>query len=176
MESILIVYSNKRRHILWKIGKWELLLIIYNVLFVIACNSYFWLRNKLKHIRDIGQMHTLKFFRSPVWLLLHKLSSPHYHYIRKMRRGDRLPLTQLYGSWNLFLFWSLHINILFKFDYTFFVLRQRYYYQWLQMSVINFTHARIDFSVLFMFLILNEFSSMKWTKMLNILENNSFQH
>jgi hypothetical protein len=26
--------------------------------------------------------------------LLHKLSSPHYRYIRKMRRGDRLPLTQ----------------------------------------------------------------------------------
>ena len=40
-------------------------------------------------------MHTLKVFRSPVWLLLHKLSSPHYGYIRKMRRGDRLPLTQL---------------------------------------------------------------------------------
>ena len=39
-------------------------------------------------------MHTLKVFRSPVWLLLHKLSSPHYRYIRKMRRGDRLPLTQ----------------------------------------------------------------------------------
>ena len=45
-------------------------------------------------IKDRGQMHTLKVFRSPVWLLLHKLSSPHYHYIRKMRRGDRLPLTQ----------------------------------------------------------------------------------
>ena len=40
------------------------------------------------------QMHALKAFRSPVWLLLHKLSSPHYRYIRKMRRGDRLPLTQ----------------------------------------------------------------------------------
>ena len=39
-------------------------------------------------------MHALKVFRSPVWLLLHKLSSPHYGYIRKMRRGDRLPLTQ----------------------------------------------------------------------------------
>ena len=39
-------------------------------------------------------MHALKVFRSPVWLLLHKLSSPHYRYIRKMRRGDRLPLTQ----------------------------------------------------------------------------------
>jgi hypothetical protein len=45
-------------------------------------------------IKDRCQMHTLKVFRSPVWLLLHKLSSPHYHYIRKMRRGDRLPLTQ----------------------------------------------------------------------------------
>jgi hypothetical protein len=39
-------------------------------------------------------MHALKVFRSPVWLLLHKLSLPHYRYIRKMRRGDRLPLTQ----------------------------------------------------------------------------------
>ena len=46
-------------------------------------------------IKDRCQMHTLKVFRSPVWLLLHKLSSPHYRYIRKMRRGDRLPLTQL---------------------------------------------------------------------------------
>jgi hypothetical protein len=36
----------------------------------------------------------VKVFHSPVWLLLHKLSSPHYRYIRKMRRGDRLPLTQ----------------------------------------------------------------------------------
>jgi hypothetical protein len=36
----------------------------------------------------------LKVFHSPVWLLLHKLSSPHYRHIRKMRRGDRLPLTQ----------------------------------------------------------------------------------
>jgi hypothetical protein len=40
-----------------------------------------------------GQMQALKVFRLPVWLLLHKLSSPHYRYIRKMRRGDRLPLT-----------------------------------------------------------------------------------
>ena len=39
-------------------------------------------------------MHALKVFRSTVWLLLHKLSLPHYRYIRKMRRGDRLPLTQ----------------------------------------------------------------------------------
>ena len=50
-------------------------------------------------IKDRCQMHALKVFRSPVWLLLHKLSSPHYRYIRKMRRGDRLPLTQsTYGS------------------------------------------------------------------------------
>ena len=47
-------------------------------------------------VKDRCQMHTLKVFRSPVWLLLHKLSSPHYHYICKMRRGDRLPLTQKY--------------------------------------------------------------------------------
>jgi hypothetical protein len=46
-------------------------------------------------IKDRCRMHALKVFRSPVWLLLHKLSSPHYRYIRKMRRGDRLPLTQL---------------------------------------------------------------------------------
>ena len=45
-------------------------------------------------IKDRCQMHALKVFSSPVWLLLHKLSSPHYRYIRKMRRGDRLPLTQ----------------------------------------------------------------------------------
>ena len=47
-------------------------------------------------IKDRCQMHALKVFRSPVWLLLHKLSSPHYRYIRKMRRGDRLPLTQIW--------------------------------------------------------------------------------
>ena len=46
-------------------------------------------------IKDCCQMHALKVFRSPVWLLLHKLSSPHYHYIRKMRRDDRLLLTQI---------------------------------------------------------------------------------
>ena len=46
-------------------------------------------------IKDRCQMHALKVFRSPVWLLLHKLSSPHYRYIRKMRHGDRLPLTQI---------------------------------------------------------------------------------
>jgi hypothetical protein len=45
-------------------------------------------------IKDRCQMHALKVFSLPVWLLLHKLSSPHYGYIRKMRRGDRLPLTQ----------------------------------------------------------------------------------
>ena len=54
-------------------------------------------------------MHTLKVFRSPVWLLLHKLSSPHYRYIRKMRRGDRLPLTQkfynkIYGIFEILTF------------------------------------------------------------------------
>jgi hypothetical protein len=46
-------------------------------------------------IKDRCQMHALKVFRSPVRLLLHKLSSPHYRYIRKMRCGDRLPLTQM---------------------------------------------------------------------------------
>jgi hypothetical protein len=46
-------------------------------------------------IKDRCQIHALKVFRSPVWLLLHKLSSPHYRHIRKMRRGDRLPLTQI---------------------------------------------------------------------------------
>jgi hypothetical protein len=51
-------------------------------------------------IKDRCQMHALKVFRSPVWLLLHKLSSPHYRYIRKMRRDDRLPLTQIhYQTW-----------------------------------------------------------------------------
>jgi hypothetical protein len=42
--------------------------------------------------------HAKVYSRSPVWLLLHKLSSPHYRYIRKMRRGDRLPLTQSIDS------------------------------------------------------------------------------
>ena len=51
-------------------------------------------------IKDHCQMHTLKVFRSPVWLLLHRLSSPHYRYIRKMRRGDRLPLTQQVFSYH----------------------------------------------------------------------------
>ena len=46
-------------------------------------------------IKDRCQIHALKVFRSPVWVLLHKLSSPHYCHIRKMRRGDRLPLTQI---------------------------------------------------------------------------------
>ena len=50
-------------------------------------------------IKDRCQMHALTVFRSPVWLLLHKLSSPHYRYIRKMRRGDRLPLTQIDLEW-----------------------------------------------------------------------------
>ena len=54
-------------------------------------------------IKDRCQMHALKVFRSPVWLLLHKLSSPHYRYIRKMRRGDRLPLTQSVFRYNIFV-------------------------------------------------------------------------
>jgi hypothetical protein len=54
-------------------------------------------------IKDRCQMHALKVFRSPVWLLLHKLSSQHYRYIRKMRRGDRLPLTQYEYCWILIL-------------------------------------------------------------------------
>ena len=49
-------------------------------------------------IKDRCQMHALKKFRSPVWLLRHKLSSPHYRYIRKMRRGNHLPLTQIGGG------------------------------------------------------------------------------
>jgi hypothetical protein len=32
--------------------------------------------------------------KSCIRVVIHKLSSPHYRYIRKMRRGDRLPLTQ----------------------------------------------------------------------------------
>ena len=52
-------------------------------------------------IKDRCQMHALKVFCSPVWLLLHKLSSPHYRCIRKMRRGDRLPLTQMYIGSNI---------------------------------------------------------------------------
>jgi hypothetical protein len=59
-------------------------------------------------IKDRCQMHTLKVFRSPVWLLLHKLSSPHYHYIRKMRRDDRLPLTQT-ALWDYV--YQLHIVV-----------------------------------------------------------------
>ena len=51
-------------------------------------------------IKDLCQMQALKVFRSPVWLLLHKLSSPHYRYIRKMWRGNRLPLTQLMNCIN----------------------------------------------------------------------------
>ena len=60
-------------------------IIVYNA-FYSKLNFYI--------IKDRCQMHTLKVFRSPVWLLLHRLSSPHYPYIRKMRRGNRLPLTQ----------------------------------------------------------------------------------
>jgi hypothetical protein len=60
-------------------------IIVYNV---------FYLKLTFYIIKDRCQMHALEVFRSPVWLLLHKLSSPHYRYIRKMQRGDRLPLTQ----------------------------------------------------------------------------------
>ena len=35
-----IGHSNKTQHILWKKEKWELLFIIYNVLYVIACNDH----------------------------------------------------------------------------------------------------------------------------------------
>jgi hypothetical protein len=34
-----IGHSNKTQHI-WKKGKWVLLFIIYNVLYVIACNDH----------------------------------------------------------------------------------------------------------------------------------------
>jgi hypothetical protein len=57
-------------------------------------------------IKDHCQMHALKVFRSPVWLLLHKLSSPHYRYICKMRHGDRLPLTQGVIYLNTTTVWS----------------------------------------------------------------------
>jgi hypothetical protein len=50
---------------------------------------------KVHDIDALEVVQALKVFRSPVWLLLHKFSLPHYRYIRKMRRGDRLPLTQL---------------------------------------------------------------------------------
>ena len=74
-------------------------------------------------IKDRCQMHALKVFRSPVvWLLLHKLSSPHYRYIRKMRRGDRLPLTQIREDLNAskktkrLYFGSMSILISWKFS------------------------------------------------------------
>jgi hypothetical protein len=35
-----IGHSNKTQPILWKKGKCELLFIIYNVLYVIACNDH----------------------------------------------------------------------------------------------------------------------------------------
>jgi hypothetical protein len=40
-----------------------------------------------------------------ITLSLHKLSSPHYRYIRKMQRGDRLPLTQLCTNKDLYCNW-----------------------------------------------------------------------
>ena len=76
-------------------------IIVYNV---------FYSRLPFYIIKDRCQMHALKVFRSPVWLLLHKLSSPHYRYIRKMRRGDRLPLTQL-KSLSLILRFSLDLSL-----------------------------------------------------------------
>jgi hypothetical protein len=60
---------------------------------IIVYNA-FYLKLTFYIIKDRCQMHALKVFRSPVWLLLHKLSSPHYRYIRKMWRGNRLPLTK----------------------------------------------------------------------------------
>ena len=68
-------------------------IIVYNV---------FYSKLTFYIIKDRCQMHALKVFLSPVWLLLHKLSSPHYRYIRKMRRGDRLPLTQIFH-----FFWGI---------------------------------------------------------------------
>jgi hypothetical protein len=64
-------------------------------------------------IKDRCQMHALKVFRSPVWLLLHKLSSPHYRYIRKMRRGDRLPLTQIVSKIYMlnFVLWLFFFSV-----------------------------------------------------------------
>jgi hypothetical protein len=53
-------------------------------------NWSWFLHNK----RSLSDACSIKVFRSPVWLLLHKLSLPHYRYIRKMWRGDRLLLTQ----------------------------------------------------------------------------------
>jgi hypothetical protein len=35
-----IGHSNKTQHISWKKGKWELLFIIYNELYAIACNDH----------------------------------------------------------------------------------------------------------------------------------------
>ena len=58
-------------------------------------------------------MHALKVFRSPVWLLLHKLSSPHYRYIRKMRRGDRLPLTQIMNYYEITFIRGVPIFVVF---------------------------------------------------------------
>ena len=65
-------------------------------------------------IKDRCQIHALKVFRSPVWLLLHKLSSPHYRYIRKMRCGDRLPLTQILYITDGYNFLSEQLRMLFK--------------------------------------------------------------
>ena len=53
---------------------------------IIVYNA-FYLKLTFYIIKDRCQMHALKVF-------LHQLSSPHYSYIRKMRHGDRLLLTQ----------------------------------------------------------------------------------
>ena len=83
---------------------------------IIVYNAFY---SKLTfYIKDRCQMHTLKVFRSTVWLLLHKLSSPHYHYIRKMRRGDRLPLTQFVGGFMSYVHYLgqfAHIGLCFCF-------------------------------------------------------------
>ena len=74
-------------------------IIVYNV---------FYSKLTFYIIKDRCQMHALKVFCLPVWLLLHKLSSPHYRYIRKMWRGDCLALKTAcshseVGSTNVYL-------------------------------------------------------------------------
>ena len=99
-------------------------------------------------IKDRCQMHTLKVFRSPVWLLLHKLSSPHYHYIRKMRRGDRLPLTQMLG-------WYYCNGTIFKMVPVYFHSSTDDYSSLHWLILLKFWHIlRIDeITILFFFMI-----------------------
>jgi hypothetical protein len=96
------------------------LLILY-IDYIIVYNAFY---SKLTFyiIKDRCQIHALKVIRSPVWLLLHKLSSPHYRYIRKMRRGDRLPLTQTF-------IW-IFINLLLFYGRNYFL----HYIQWVSNS------------------------------------------